>query len=242
MFLVRRLDRCRVRSSRRNHQQEYVVNRQGLHDTQRCKLRKISTTCKKNIPTQQQNRCRFRGTLKPWHGVPILIEAFSLAHALYPNMLLRIVGTGPQEHEIRKHLANLPIEIQESVELLEHSLTPKFQEFYLPLILAVAPYPDLSDFYYSPLKILEYMAAGRAIVASHIGQIADLLTHEHTGILVKPGSKIELAEALVRLCRDSTERCRLGTAAKAQAVTRHSWNDVVAKVLKTVSHLNCVAR
>ena len=61
--------------------------------------------------------------------------------------------------------------------------------------IAVAPYPDLADFYFSPLKVMEYMAAGRAVVASRIGDIDGLIRHGETGLLCAAGDRDALAQA-----------------------------------------------
>ena len=50
----------------------------------------------------------------------------------------------------------------------------------------IAPYPADAPFYFSPLKIVEYMAAGVPVVASDIGQIPSLIRHGTTGLLVRP--------------------------------------------------------
>ena len=61
--------------------------------------------------------------------------------------------------------------------------------------IAVAPYPSLPGFYFSPLKIFEYMAAGLAVVASCIGQNAKVIEHGKNGILTRPGDIGDLVEA-----------------------------------------------
>ena len=62
---------------------------------------------------------------------------------------------------------------------------------------AVAPYPALGHFYFSPLKVYEYMAAGRAIVASRAGQLEELLEDGAHALLCPPGDAAALAEALL---------------------------------------------
>ncbi len=96
---------------------------------------------------------------------------------------------------------------------------------------AVAPYPQLDDFYFSPLKVFEYMAAGCPIVASRIGQIEAVLEQGRTALLVDPGNPLALADAVESLCCDPTLASRLAQAARHRAFERHGWVHTVATSL-----------
>lgn len=100
-------------------------------------------------------------------------------------------------------------------------------------VAPMVPNPDGSDFFNSPVKVFEYMAAGKAIVASRLGQIEEILEDGVTGLLVEPDSPQALADAIVRLARDPQLRERLGRAALEAAVERHTWKRNAARVLET---------
>ena len=89
--------------------------------------------------------------------------------------------------------------------------------------IAVAPYPRLRDFHFSPLKLFEYMAVGRPVVASRYPDIAAVIEDERSGLLVEPGEVDELAAALLRLVRDPSLAARLGEEARRRAAGEHSW-------------------
>jgi len=74
---------------------------------------------------------------------------------------------------------------------------------------------DGGEFFGSPTKLYEYMAAGRPIVASRLGQIAEVLEDQVTALLVEPDNPQALAEAIVRLVDDAPLRTRLGCAARS---------------------------
>jgi glycosyltransferase involved in cell wall biosynthesis len=78
----------------------------------------------------------------------------------------------------------------------------------------------------TPLKPLEAMAMGRALVASDIGGHRELIEHGHTGLLVKPESAEELAAAIARLLDDSALRERLGRQGAAWVRTERTWDRV----------------
>lgn len=175
----------------------------------------------------------FVGTLKPWHGVANLIDAYQTAFYENPNIKLEIIGSGPEEGPLRARLKEFSKEMQASVHWLGVIGNAEMPEALANIDIAVAPYPNLDNFYFSPLKILEYMAAGKAIVASRIGQIPKLLSNE-TALLVNPGDRSELANAITRLASHKDLRIALGQSAKQKAIAEHSWNAAVGSILATL--------
>jgi glycosyltransferase involved in cell wall biosynthesis len=97
---------------------------------------------------------------------------------------------------------------------------------------AVAPYPNLKPFYFSPLKVYEYMAAGLPVVASRIGQLDGLIQDRVNGLLCPPEDAAALAAALDELGNDPRLRQRLGEAARATVVREHSWEAVARRLLR----------
>ncbi len=90
-------------------------------------------------------------------------------------------------------------------------------------VAPMAPPPDGSDFFNSPVKIFEYMAAGKAIVASRLGQIVEIIEDGVTGLLVAPDDPDALAAAIIRLAENPDERARFGRVARERAVAQHTW-------------------
>ena len=171
----------------------------------------------------------FIGTLKPWHGVSRLIRAFNVFQQQYKSSQLLIVGDGPE----KERLANLVVilGLDKHVRFtgaVDHNQIPQLLH---TMNVAVAPYPKLSGFYFSPLKIFEYMAAGLPVVASRIGQLNDLIEHEETGLLCSPDDEEALAEALVRLWKNPSLKQRLGKTARSFIVHNHSWKSKVKQIL-----------
>jgi glycosyltransferase involved in cell wall biosynthesis len=98
--------------------------------------------------------------------------------------------------------------------------------------VAAAPYPPLAHFYFSPLKVYEYMAAGLPVVASRIGQLAELVAEGVNGLLCQPGDPAALAAALGRLRAEPELRNRLGRAARATVLRKHTWDAVARRILR----------
>src|SRR5262249_44692169 len=99
----------------------------------------------------------FLGTLKAWHGLPVLIEAFDLLHARFPDPRLLIVGDGPERQRL---VADVESRGLSSVVLFAGAVAWDTVPAWLASMdVAVAPYPRLESFYFSPLKVYEYLAA-----------------------------------------------------------------------------------
>ncbi len=172
----------------------------------------------------------FVGTLKPWHGVEDLVEAFAQMHDLDPHTRLLIVGDGPQRPRLMEQTVACGIE--NAVDFPGAVAPSEIPPMLASLDVAVAPYPPLEDFYFSPLKLFEYMAAGLSIVAASIGQIRQLIVHGTTGVLYPPGDTAALTAALIRLRADPALRRRLGDEARRVAARDHTWHSVIRRIFE----------
>ncbi|MFE5334267.1 glycosyltransferase, partial [Isoptericola sp. NPDC056573] len=171
----------------------------------------------------------FVGTLKPWHGLDVLIDAFAGVRSRVSEARLLLVGDGPEREAVLARADALGVgDAVEHAGAVPPSDVP-------PLLLradvAVAPYPPLDGFYFSPLKVYEYLAAGLPVVASAVGELSEALEHGAAGVLVPPGDAVALADALVALARDDDRRAALGARAREVAVERHDWSVVVRRAL-----------
>jgi len=126
----------------------------------------------------------FVGSLKPWHGLPTLIHAFRLLQHRVSNVRLLIVGDGPE----RKHVECLLWEygISKHTQMIGRVPSWEVPGILSSMDVATAPYRGLADFYFSPLKVYEYLASGMPVVASRIGQLATLIRNNQTGLLCRP--------------------------------------------------------
>jgi glycosyltransferase involved in cell wall biosynthesis len=164
----------------------------------------------------------FTGSLKPWHGVEVLLEASA---GLPPSTRLLIVGDGPERATLER-IANGPALAGRVVftGAIPHSMVPAH---LAAMDVATAPYAAQEAFYFSPLKVAEYLAAGLPIAASAQGDVPAIVGD--AGILVPPGDATTLAGALARLCAKPELRLRLADAARARAA-EVDWTRVAARV------------
>ena len=175
----------------------------------------------------------FVGTLKAWHGLDTLVEAFDRLHSEHTLSRLLIVGDGPMRDRVETSLAAR--NLLDSAYLAGPVPPDDVPHWLASAQVAVAPYPDLEPFYFSPLKVFEYMAAGLPVVTSNVGQLRSLIRDGVTGIRCPPGDAAALSTALARLGADPDLRARLGQAARKAILQHHTWEAVVARILDLAS-------
>ena len=178
----------------------------------------------------------FVGNARPWHGITNLIDSIAILAREFPRCKLVIVGdTGNLRKDFETRCTQCGLD-----EVVSFTGPVPYEE--IPSILkeidiAVAPYPQLQNFYFSALKIFEYMAAGKAIVASRIGQISEILQHEKTALLVPPGDIDALSTALKRLLQDADLRRILGENARTEASNKHTWGQRIHDIMAVMDFL-----
>jgi glycosyltransferase involved in cell wall biosynthesis len=143
--------------------------------------------------------------LSPEKGVHILLEAMPAVLRDVPAARLLVLGDGPERARLEALAGTLGI--KGSVEFVGYredveSWLPRFDVFVLPSLTEGIP-----------LALLEAMASARAVVATAVGGVPEVVCNGESGILTSPGDPPALAAAIVKLLRDGQERLRLGAAA-----------------------------
>jgi glycosyltransferase involved in cell wall biosynthesis len=166
----------------------------------------------------------FAGAFRTWHGAAALVEAVGRLRARGERRLKAVlVGDGPEFGRVKRAAAGV-----DGV-----TLTGSLPHDAVPACLAaadigVAPFdvsahaPLALGFYWSPLKVFEYMAAGLPVVAPRIERLQAIVRDGQEGLLYDSSDPDGLAGALAQAL-DPALRARLGEAARARAVSRFSW-------------------
>jgi glycosyltransferase involved in cell wall biosynthesis len=185
----------------------------------------------------------FVGSFSHWHGVEVLERAIvQLAERRKQSPALRVlrfllVGDGPLKHDMERRLEGEGVsELVTFTGAVQAERVPALLDAADILAAPTIPMPGKA-FFGSPSKLFEYMAMEKAIVASDLDQLSDVLDHEQTALLVPPADETSLADAIELLATNTQLRLRIGRNARAVALERHTWRHNAERLLQAVERI-----
>ena len=173
----------------------------------------------------------FTGFVREWHGLDCIVRF--LARARRPDLHLLIVGDGDVRESLLKEAAALGVAGQITVTgvVQREEVAAHVAAFDIGLQPAVVPYA-------SPLKLIEYMALGRAILAPSRDNIREVLTDGEDALLVEPNDENALHAGLTALVNDRALREKLGAGARASLLRQNlTWAGNAEKVERLAQEL-----
>ncbi|XAL98211.1 glycosyltransferase family 4 protein [Phycisphaeraceae bacterium D3-23] len=218
-----------------------LVNPNGV-DTDRYRPDVDGGLARESLGLQGKTVLGFIGTFDRWHGAPVLVEA--VAKLLADRPALRgalacvMVGDGPEFAFVEERVAALGLSgVVHLTGRVPQEEGPGYLAACDVLVSPHVPNPDGSAFFGSPTKLFEYLAMGRAVVASRLGQIGEVLVEGETALLVEPGDVDALAGALGRVIDDAPLRERLAQAGRVQAEREHTWHRHTQRIVDRLASL-----
>jgi glycosyltransferase involved in cell wall biosynthesis len=174
------------------------------------------------------------GGFYPWHDLDLLLESFAQVLPRHPATRLVLVGDGQTRPAITQKVRENGLE--QAVIMtgtIPHTRVPAMVSIADVAVVPSVPVSAGRGGTGTPLKLFEYMAAGKAIVATALSQAAAVIEDGHTGLLVEAGDVNGFAEAMLVLLDDPVERSRLGQNAQQHAVAHHSWEQYTRQLEAT---------
>ncbi len=164
----------------------------------------------------------FLGSFYRYEGLDLLLEAYAGIRKRFPDLVILLVGGGETERELKERARALGI--QDGVIFSGRLPQERIPGVYaLADVLVYPRYRMRLTELVTPLKPLEAMAMGKALLASDVGGHRELIQDGHTGLLFPPGDRASLAQALGRLLEDPSLRERLADEGHAWVNAERSW-------------------
>ena len=178
----------------------------------------------------------FVGTMRPWHGMDLMPLLLKELRPRFPGLKLVIVGESPLQQELYAKLAQYGLE--ECAVFTGAKPYGDIPALIRRFDIALAPYsmPDHS-FYFSPMKIFEYMACAVPVVAARIGQIEDIIDDGENGLLYTPEELDELADKCTRLLENPSYAHALGVKAQQFIRETYTWDHNAERILSVFRSL-----
>lgn len=174
----------------------------------------------------------YQGQISGANYVHLYLQAVKLVLEKRSDVSFLVVGGGDKLDDARKLAGELGVDGRVIfTDLVPHAMVPKY---IAAADVAVASFADNKQARCkSPLKVVEYMAAGKAIVASRMGEVPRMIGE--AGLLVDPESPEEMAGAIEQLLDDGTLRSKLGREARLRAEGIYNWSNSAKTLVEAYS-------
>ncbi len=174
----------------------------------------------------------FVGILRRWHNIDKLINILEEIDLPKRNATMLFLGDGPSYHELVAY--NKEKGSEEWIRFLGRIPHNEIQNYIAMMDIAISPHATP---YSSPMKILEYMAMEKAILAPDMENIRDLLKDGETALLFKPDDAESLKEKLLLLIKDAKLRETLGKNARRKVIENFTWKGNAVKTIEIAQRL-----
>ena len=172
------------------------------------------------------------GSFEFFGDLPRCLDLARTVGAAHPQAVFFLVGQGALGEELRRRAA--------AAGLAERFIFPgrvshdRVPAYLSVMDLAISPYRDDYLFYGSSMKLLEYMAAGKAVLFPALGQIKELIADGYNGRLHEPGDYADLTGKLLELIENDPWRRQLGTNARRTIERGWTWDHQAARIARVL--------
>ncbi len=175
----------------------------------------------------------FVGTFGVWHGIPVLAEAIPPIIKANDKIHFLLIGDGDLKLDLEEQVKkNGLTDYVTFTGIISHHQVPEYLATCDILVSPHNPMVDGSEFFGSPTKLFEYMAVGKGIVASNLGQIGEILKDGQNAILTEPGNAPEIVKGVLELANSVELREKLGRQARQEVIKEYTWDRNAARVIE----------
>ena len=168
----------------------------------------------------------FVGSMFPYHGVDILIDAFNLVQKDNRKIKLMIIGDGIVLNNLKSQVEKLNLKNDVIFTgKVPHNLVFTYIKMMDICIMAK------SNWYGSPVKIFEYGLMQKPIIAPNNGPVNDVIENEVDAILINE-NKMEIVKAIQRLLKDESFAKKMASEFHQKVMHKYIWSNAASKIIK----------
>ena len=180
------------------------------------------------------------GSFRSFHGINFLIEAFGKISSSYPNCRLLLVGDGSERRDAQELVRRLGI--QDSVIFTGRKPFREIPQYISVFDIAVVSAKNVAEFHYSPLKLREYLAAGKPVLAPNAGEIPNIFGNEEHLKLFEAGDVDSIVSGVEFYLDNQFKRDKIGASGQAFALSTSTWERELKKSLDRLTHFSALKR
>jgi glycosyltransferase involved in cell wall biosynthesis len=169
----------------------------------------------------------FVGSIFPYHGVDLMIESFATLQEEYSNARMLIVGAGEVLPDLQSRVLSLGLE-----KKIHFTGNVAHQKVYDYLSLMDITIMARSNWYGSPVKIFEYGAMRKAIIAPNVVPVQDVMLHREHGLLIEASTEA-LTQSMRFMLEQTEERTRMAQSFYKKVMEEHTWEIVAKQILRS---------
>lgn len=179
----------------------------------------------------------YSGLFNLYHGIDTLIESIPLITEKIKNVKILLIGDGQLRNFVDDYVNQKKLQDKVIITgLLPFNEVPKY---LAACDVLVSPFKsiDKSTFFNSPIKTFEYMAMGKPIVTTNIGQLADICLDENNSLVMEENNPNSLAEKVFKILGDPQLANQLGKNAREFVVKNYSWSKKYELIMEIYNKL-----
>jgi glycosyltransferase involved in cell wall biosynthesis len=193
------------------------------------------TGIRKALGLQSRLIVGFIGTFTRWHGVETLFDAAVQVVGQNAQISFLLIGDGDLRSTLKRRAEELHLSDRLIFTgLVPHSEAPRYLAACDILVSPHLGFEGGQKFFGSPTKLFEYMAMGKAIIASKLDQIGEIVADCANGLLMEPGNVDQLRDNIITLANDKQLRARLGAQARTDVIREYSWKCNVERIMNSL--------
>jgi len=180
----------------------------------------------------------YSGSFRRWHALSEIIKTAEILKKKDPAMKFLLAGKGEMFSEAQEMVREKKLE--GNVFLLGFVPAKKMNDYINACDMCVAlfsknyPLFKKCSYFYSALKVHEYKACGKPVIATDLGNLREIVRKGKNGLLVDNNPN-EIASAIVKLSRNESMRGKMGKLNRGEIVEHYNWKDITRRVLESAA-------